>query len=112
MSEVQRLIMLKNLLGINDTSADGLLQSLLSIAAQKILDRLYPFTQVTAEVPTRYCTKQVEIAVYLYNKRGAEGQIAHNENNISRTYESADVPESLLRGIIPHAEVIGFANTV
>ena len=36
--------------------------------------------------------KQIEIAVYLYNKQGAEGQTAHSENGISRTYESADVP--------------------
>ena len=45
--------------------------------------------------------KQIEIAVYLYNKQGAEGQTAHSENGISRTYESADVPESMLRGIAP-----------
>ena len=51
-------------------------------------------------------TKQVEIAVYLYNKRGAEGQIVHNENGINRTYESADVPESLMRGITPYVGVI------
>ena len=83
----------------------------LSISAQKILDRAYPYDTTVTEVPARYETKQVEIAVYLYNKRGAEGQTSHNENGINRTYESADVPESLMRGITPHVGVFGLANT-
>ena len=70
-----------------------------------------PMTQSVTEVPTRYETKQVEIAVYLYNKRGAEGQTSHSENGINRTYESADVPESLMRGITPYVGVFGLANT-
>jgi hypothetical protein len=67
---------------------------------------VYPYDSTVTEVPNRYETKQVEIAVYLYNKRGAEGQTAHNENGINRTYESADVPESLMRGITPFVGVI------
>ena len=92
-----KLEQLKSLLGISGTDEDALLLTLLSISAQKILDRAYPYDPTVTEVPNRYETKQVEIAVYLYNKRGAEGQIVHNENGINRTYESADVPESLMR---------------
>lgn len=100
-----KLEQLKSLLGISGTDEDVLLLTLLSISAQKILDRAYPYNSTVTEVPARYETKQVEIAVYLYNKRGAEGQTSHSENGISRTYESADVPESLLRGIIPYVGV-------
>ena len=106
-----KLEQLKSLLGISGTDEDALLLTLLSISAQKILDRVYPYNPTVTEVPTRYETKQVEIAVYLYNKRGAEGQISHNENGINRTYESADVPESLMRGITPYVGVFGLANT-
>ena len=88
-----------------DNSEDDLLLMLLTLSAQKILDRVYPYDDSIKEVPSRYATKQVEIAVYLYNKRGAEGQISHSENTISRTYESADVPESLMKGITPYVGV-------
>ena len=101
-----KLEQLKSLLGISGTDEDALLLTLLSISAQKILDRVYPYDSTVTEVPNRYAMKQVEIAVYLYNKRGAEGQTAHNENGINRTYESADVPESLMRGITPFVGVI------
>ena len=103
---ISKLEQLKSLLGISGTDEDALLLTLLSISAQKILDRVYPYDPTVTEVPARYETKQVEIAVYLYNKRGAEGQIVHNENGINRTYESADVPESLMRGITPYVGVI------
>jgi hypothetical protein len=106
-----KLEQLKSLLGISGTDEDALLLTLLSISAQKILERVYPYNPMVTEVPARYETKQVEIAVYLYNKRGAEGQISHNENGINRTYESADVPESLMRGITPYVGVFGLANT-
>lgn len=99
---------LKTLLGISDNSEDTLLNLYLDIAKQKILDRLYPFDNTRLTVPARYLSKQLEIAQYLYLKRGAEGQVTHNEGGINRTYENADVPESLMRGIVPYC---GFPTT-
>jgi len=95
-----KLQTLKLLTGATD-SEDDLLLALLSLAEGKILERLYPYDHSKETMPTRYVGKQIEIAVYLYNKQGAEGQTAHSENGISRTYESADVPESMLKGIAP-----------
>ncbi len=100
-----KLEQLKSLLGISGTDEDAMLLTLLSISAQKILDRAYPYDPSITEVPARYETKQVEIAVYLYNKQGAEGQISHSENTISRSYESADVPNSLMQGVTPFVGV-------
>ena len=97
---MDKLQTLKTLIGVDD-SEDDLLLTLLSLAEGKILERLYPYDHSKETLPTRYVGKQIEIAVYLYNKQGAEGQIVHSENSISRTYESADVPESMLRGIAP-----------
>lgn len=101
-----KLNQLKILLGKQgDNSEDDLLLMLLTLSGQKILERVYPYDDSIKEVPSRYATKQVEIALYLYNKRGAEGQISHSENGISRTYESADVPESLMKGLTPYVGV-------
>ena len=97
---MDKLQTLKLLTGATD-SEDGLLLALLSLAEGKILERLYPYDHSKETLPARYVGKQIEIAVYLYNKQGAEGQTAHSENGISRTYGSADVPESMLRGIAP-----------
>ena len=97
---MDKLQTLKTLIGEDDSEDDQLL-TLLSLAECKILERLYPYDHSKETLPTRYVGKQIEIAVYLYNKQGAEGQTAHSENGISRTYESADVPESMLRGIAP-----------
>ena len=100
---------LKLVLGIasDNTDSDDLLTYYLTRAEQKILDRCYPFDTEQFEVPPRYLEKQVEIAEFLYDKRGATGQTAHSENGISRTYGGADVPEAMLRGITPF--VGGFA---
>ena len=101
-----KLNQLKILLGKQgDNSEDDLLLMLLTLSGQKILERVYPYNDSIKEVPSRYATKQVEIAVYLYNKQGAEGQISHSENGISRAYESADVPESLMKGLTPYVGV-------
>ena len=48
----------------------------------------------------------MRIAIDLYNKRGAEGEKAHSENGVSRTYESSWVSQQLLDEIIPKAEVL------
>ena len=97
---MDKLQTVKLLTGATD-SEDDLLLALLSLAEGKILERLYPYDHSKETLPARYVGKQIEIAVYLYNKQGAEGQTVHSENGISRTYESADVPESMLRGIAP-----------
>jgi len=95
------LVQLKSYLGISDASDNVLLSFLLTLSGQKILDKLYPFDSSITIVPTRYKLKQVEIAQFLFNKRGAEGETSHNENGVSRSYENGDIPDSLMRVIVP-----------
>ncbi len=103
---MEKLEKLKLILGLEDTIENNrLLTLLLDISEQKILDRLYPFADEVKEMPPKYEHKQIEIAAYLYNKRGAEGQTAHSENGIGRSYENADIPISMLRGITPYVGV-------
>ena len=85
-----------------DTASDDLLTYLLEQAEGIVLNRRYPFAPPEgATVEARYEHIQLQIAVELYSKMGAEGQTAHNENGVSRSYEAADVSPSLLKRIIP-----------
>lgn len=104
MTDTEKLTMLKAMTGEKDESV---LSTYLSIAGNKVLKRAYPFDSTVTVVPDRYAYNQVEIAAYLVNKRGAEGETAHNENGISRSYEDGDVPPTLLREIVPCASLIG-----
>ena len=104
MTDTEKLTMLKAMTGEKDESV---LSTYLSIAGNKVLKRAYPFDSTVTVVPDRYAYNQVEIAAYLVNKRGAEGETAHSENGISRSYEDGDVPPTLLREIVPCASLIG-----
>ena len=104
MTDTEKLTMLKAMTGEKDESV---LSTCLSIAGNKVLKRAYPFDNTVTVVPDRYAYNQVEIAAYLVNKRGAEGETAHSENGISRSYEDGDVPPTLLREIVPCASLIG-----
>lgn len=103
MDEATKLTMLASMTGEAD---ETVLSTYLSLAAQAVLDRYDPFGS-TEEVPAKYGSVQVEIAAYMLNKRGAEGEVTHSENGVSRTYEDGDIPPTLLRRIIPLAGVIG-----
>ena len=104
MKQTEKLTLLKAMVGSSDT--DDVLLAYLDVAGRKVLNRAYPYGTEETEVPSRYEFLQCEIAAYLLNKRGAEGQTAHSENGISRSYESADVPESLLGAITPRVGVL------
>lgn len=96
---------LETLRKLTEDNDESLLQIYLDMASHEITSRAFPFEE-DAELPKKYEPLQLEIALYLYNKRGAEGQTAHSENGISRTYESSDIPSSLLRKIIPKGQVL------
>ena len=84
-----------------DTADKKILSQMIVLAEGIVLNRRYPFgIPEGATVPTQYEHIQLQIAVELFSKMGAEGQTAHDENGINRTYESADVSPSLLKRII------------
>jgi hypothetical protein len=81
-----------------------LLGHLVEQAEGIVLNRRYPFgIPEEAKVPAQYEHIQIQIAVGLFSKMGAEGQTEHAENGITRKYEAADVSPSLLGRIIPMA---------
>lgn len=108
MTKEEKLTMVRVMSESTDSEdwSDDILLAYLTIAGSKIIERAYPYDNTVEEVPRRYEILQCEIAVYLLNKRGAEGEISHSENGISRTYGNADVPESMLSIITPMVGVI------
>lgn len=82
-----------------DTDDYDVIAGMVSTAGELILNRMYPFGYTDGKVvPARYEQRQIQLAVELYNKRGAEGQISHNENGISRSWPEVS---SLLADIVP-----------
>ena len=82
------------------------LEDILESAKAVILSRRFPFSEWPEEIEARYKDLQIRIAVEMFNKRGAEGEMAHSENGVSRSYASANVSEDLLREITPKAGVV------
>ena len=87
-----------------DTASIDILSFLLEQAEGIVLNQRFPFgVPENAAVPVAYEHIQIQIAVELFSKLGAEGQVGHNENGVSRTWESGDVSQSLLKRIVPVA---------
>ena len=95
-------------------TSDTVASAFLSMAGQAILNKAYPFlsdAELSAlAVPAKYQNLQVEIAVFLLNKRGAEGETMHNENGINRSYENGSIPNSMMKQVIPFCAVPGGAG--
>ena len=109
MTDIEKLALCRVMVEQPNTAdgwSDDVLNAYLAIAGQKIINRAYPYDDTVTNVPTRYGYLQCEIATYLLNKRGADGEIAHSENGINRTYENADVPDSMLADVIPTCGVM------
>lgn len=102
----QKKRMLTTMIGPGDD--DETLSAYLSVAAEKILYTAYPYVADHSEmsVPPMYDTLQVEIAAYLMNRRGAEGETQHIENGVHRNYGSSDVPPDLMKRIVPFVGVV------
>jgi hypothetical protein len=100
MTDAEKLTMLQSMTGEPDQTV---LSTYLSLAKGIVVSKAYPYGTGAEEVPAQYHTTHVEIAAYMLNKRGAEGETAHSENGVSRSYEDGDIPPALLRRITPMA---------
>ena len=91
---------------ITEKVNDEVLVDILESAKAVILSRRFPFGEQPEEVEDKYKDLQIRIAIEMFNKQGAEGEIIHSENGVSRSYASANVSEDLLREIVPKAGVV------
>ena len=105
----KKIDMLQAMMG-GDEEDHGVLEVYLELAKQKILNRMYQFDTDEEyegmEVPDKYAMIQLNIAIYMLNKRGAEGEIQHIENGIHRNYGSSDIPDSFLKDVTPFCKAI------
>lgn len=98
MSEDQKLLY-SIMLTENDPQATAdVMKMYLAVAANMILQRLYPHGIPPMTIlPNAYDMMQCELAARQFLRRGGQGETAHSENGISRTYGSEDDSDILNR---------------
>ena len=90
-----------------DVTDEALLNAALERAKLGILELRFPFGyEATQELEAQYKGLQIEWAIELISKMGAEGEVAHSENGVSRSYDSGDVSKGLKRRVVPMGRVV------
>ena len=89
MTNAEKLTQLKALLQITDGAQDATLAVYLDLAKAEILSWLYSgrTPDGVEDVPTRYEPTQIMACVAGFSQAGAEGQLSHSENSISRVWK-------------------------
>ena len=103
MTDADKQAMLTSMTGETDSN---ILSVYLTIAQNIVLAKAYPFAHIYPTMPSKYDLVQVDIAAFLLNKRGAEGETSHSENGVNRSYESGDIPAGIICRITPMASPI------
>ena len=101
MTNDEKIEQIKEMLG-EDYSA-SLLNVYLRQAKQLILNKRFPYGDQPNEVEAKYEQLQIELAISLFNERGAEGQSTHNENGVSRHWRTK---EEIMFDVVPCASVL------
>ena len=93
-------------LGDSENTTQTRMLAYLEDAKATIIRRLDPLGVVgITDVPDRYATLQAKLAARYSFRAGGEGEMAHSENGVNRTYGSVN-DEDLLREIMPFAKVV------
>ena len=103
MTDEDKLVILREMLDSGDDTSDAIATSYLKAAEKAVINLAYPFGDGTEVMPEKYNYEQIEIALYMLNRRGSEGETAHVEGGTSRTFEVADIPISLRCRITAYA---------
>lgn len=81
---------------------DDILTDILESAKNIILARRFPYAKTMPdELEPQYIDLQIRCAQDMYNRLGAEGQLSHSENGISRSWGAEWVSSQLLEEIVP-----------
>lgn len=111
MTDEEKVAAITAIIGADDPDLEAnpdLPKTYLALAKDAIMQRSYPLEADRSGIafPARYDGLQVRIALEMWARRGAEGESAHNENGVQRTYEAS---ERLLSEVVPHARAFGGA---
>ena len=87
---------------VGDDRLNAFAEHYLDIAKGAVVSHLFPYDDAATwdDVPAKHHARTVEIAVYLVNRRGSEGDTSHQESGTSRSYESAGIPRSYFSGMV------------
>lgn len=87
----------------NDTAVDEIMDAISAINERR---RFEPTEKELFE--SKYNSLALRMAICAISKYGAEGQVSHSENGISRTYDGGSTyPKALLQEIVPLAKGVG-----
>ena len=101
MTNQRKIDITTNLIGNAPEVTEELVETYLSLAEDAILSRRFPSGYSDEEVvPQKYHMLQCKLAARYFLRRGAEGEIQHNENGINRIYGSVN-DEDLLQVVVP-----------
>lgn len=91
------LTLLKSKLNINESDQDTLLQLLIDQAKDIVTKEYFAYAEVPEDFvfPETFTYVALEVATYLYNKVGIEGQVSHKEQGIDRVFEDGGIPRYL-----------------
>ena len=104
MTDAEKIVMVK---AMTDETDEDVISAFLSKAAEELYKLADPFkTSEKESVVDEYGDVQTDIAAYRSNKRGWDYETSHSENGVSRTYETGDLPDSILRRIVPKAGAV------
>lgn len=104
----EKLAKVKQILGITDESYDEKLTMYLNLSKDELLSWLYSgkIPEGVTDVPPMYEVTQIMACVVGFGLEGAEGQLAHSENGISRSWKYSDMVEYIRNHVFPNVEVL------
>ena len=107
MTDVNKLSNLKILLGINTTDEDAQLGVYLEMAKDEIMNWLYSSVGGSEgnPFPEKYDWVQISACIAGFNLSGAENQMTHSENGISRTFKYSDMVDYIHAHVYPYVGI-------
>lgn len=109
MTDAEKVTRVQILVDGDPEATENLIQIYLEDAMATIMHRVYPFriptvtdedgNETEVSMPARYDNLQCKLASRYFLRRGVEGEKAHNENGINRTYDSVN-DEDLLMEVV------------
>lgn len=108
MTQAEMILQVQTLCQNDPEATDGLVSMYLSQAEATLLSHLYRAYGAVPEgatLPAINQYDQCELAARYFLRRGGQGEAAHSENGVNRTYGSVD-DQDILRRVMPYARVM------
>lgn len=106
MTNAEKLAMLKSILAMDDSEEERL-TVYLSASEKEILTWRYSYSENAPEViPAEYEMTQIFAVISGYSQSGAENQLSHSENGVSRSFKYEDMIAYIRSHVVPIVKVM------